>query len=59
MIWHIPFQQNRQKAMSVPKCFFVKKTVPQGNAKWIYQKSHLYCLGGGKSIFTGNTEGTT
>lgn len=44
MIWHIPFYQNKQKAISVPKCFFVKKTLPQGNAKWIYRKSYLYCL---------------
>lgn len=44
MIWEIPFQQNRIKAISVPKCFFVQKTLPQGNEKWICKKSHLYCL---------------
>ena len=44
MIWEIPFQYNRQKAITVPKCFFMQKTLPQGNETWIYKKSHLYCL---------------
>ncbi len=44
MIWEIPFAKNRQKAITVPKCFFIKKTLPQGNETWICKKSHIYCL---------------
>lgn len=44
MIWEIPFAKNRQKAITVPKCFFMKKTLPQGNETWVCKKSFVYCL---------------